>query len=127
MKKITLILLFVVLTQGVYWAQIRNVNSEQFRTELKSNKNAVLIDLRTNDELKSKGKIKGATQIDFFEAGAEKKLLSLDKNKTYLLYCAGGGRSGDAAELMLKNGFKSLYNLENGFGEWLKKGFEVEK
>lgn len=127
MKKITLILLFVVLTQGVYWAQIRNVNSEQFRTELKSNKNAVLIDLRTNDELKSKGKIKGATQIDFFEAGAEKKLLALDKNKTYLLYCAGGGRSGDAAELMLKNGFKSLYNLENGFGEWLKKGFEVEK
>ena len=50
----------------------------------------------------------------------------LDKTKTYLIYCAGGGRSGECAELMKKEGFTHVVNLEKGFDDWKKKGFEVE-
>ena len=49
------------------------------------------------------------------------------KTKNYLLYCAGGGRSGECLDLMQKNNFKSVAHLQNGFDEWVKKGFEVEK
>ncbi len=104
---------------------LQHVDAPTFK-KLMLQKEAVLIDLRTNDELINKGKIKGATQIDFFSKTAEAQIEKLDKNKTYLLYCAGGGRSGECAELMQKLGFKNIVNLEKGFDDWKRKGFEVE-
>ena len=90
-------------------------------------KGAVLVDLRTNEEITRKGKIKNSKQIDFLAKDSETQIAALDKKKTYLIYCAGGGRSGDCAELMKKMGFKSVINLEKGFDDWMRKGFEVEK
>lgn len=124
MKKITLLIL--LLTCGFVKAQnVRNVDPETFK-KLTEQKGVVLLDLRTSPEIESKGKIKGATQLDFLDKNAEQKVAALDKSKTYLLYCAGGGRSGDCAELMQKLGFKDVVNLEGGIERWKKKGFEVE-
>lgn len=77
--------------------------------------------MRTDDELKNKGFIKGAAQIDYFKKDAEEVIAKLDKKKTYLIYCAGGGRSGECAELMQKLGFTHVVNLEKGFDDWKKK------
>ena len=121
------ILLFLpIFFYGQSATIIKNVSTADFKKEVDSNK-GVLIDLRTNDEIASKGKIKGATQIDYFSKGAEAEILKLDKSKTYLVYCAGGGRSSEAAALMSKNGFKEVINLEKGFGDWQKNGLEIEK
>jgi rhodanese-related sulfurtransferase len=105
---------------------IKNVSAADFKKAV-DEKKGVVIDLRTTDEITAKGKIKGATQIDFLSKDAEQQLLKLDKSKTYLVYCAGGGRSGDAAELMSKNGFKEVINLSKGFSDWQKSGYEIEK
>lgn len=105
---------------------IKNVDATTFKKYIDENK-SVLIDLRTADEIKTKGMIKGALQIDFLAEGAESSILKLDKKKTYLIYCAGGGRSGDCAELMQKSGFKQIVNLEKGFSDWKNKGFPIEK
>lgn len=122
-----IILLSLLLICGISRAQtVTNVNSEEFKKQIDAKK-GILIDLRTDDEIKSKGKIKGARQIDFLAKGAEDTIKKLDKNKTYLIYCAGGGRSGECAELMQKQGFKEVINLEKGFGDWKNKGYEIEK
>lgn len=105
---------------------IKNVDAATFK-KLIDEKKSVLIDLRTTDEINSKGKIKGAQQIDFLAKDAENTISKLDKKKTYLIYCAGGGRSGDCAELMKKQGFKEVVNLEKGFSDWKNKGFDIEK
>jgi len=105
--------------------KIENVDAPTFK-KLIDEKKGYLIDLRTDDELKNKGFIKGAAQIDFLKKDAEAVISKLDKNKTYLIYCAGGGRSGDCADLMKNQGFKHVVNLEKGFDDWKKKGFEVE-
>lgn len=125
MKKIFVIL--AILTSGLSFSQtkIENVDAATFK-KLIDEKKSYLIDLRTDDELKNKGFIKGATQIDYFKKDAEMIISKLDKSKTYLIYCAGGGRSGECAELMKKEGFKHVVNLEKGFDDWKKKGFEVE-
>lgn len=128
MKK-TISLLFLFLGfQFHFSAQnvIKNVGAAEFKKAI-DEKKGVVIDLRTNDEIAARGKIKGAIQIDYFAKDAEAQILKLDKKKTYLVYCAGGGRSGEAAELMHKNGFKEVINLEKGYGDWLKNGFETEK
>ena len=124
-KYITLILLFgtfLIHAQN----NVENVDATAFKKLIEENK-SVLIDLRTIDEITNKGKIKGAQQIDFLDKNAETTIGKLDKKKTYLIYCAGGGRSGDCAELMQKMGFKKVINLEKGFDDWKRKGFEIEK
>lgn len=125
MKKF--ILLFCCIVSLVCTAQtIKNVGADEFKKDL-DGKKGILIDLRTSNEIKSKGKIRGAKQIDFLAKDAEEQIAKLDKKKTYLVYCAGGGRSADCAELMKKNGFREVINLEKGFDDWKKKGYEIEK
>lgn len=124
MKK--LFLFFFLLSAGYCGAQVKNVGAVEFK-KLVDEKKYVLIDLRTTDEIQKKGMIKGAQQIDFLAKDSEAAIEKLDHNKPYLIYCAGGGRSGDCAELMQKQGFKTVINLEKGFSDWTAKGFEVEK
>ena len=104
---------------------VKNVDAEEFKKAIDAKKGSI-IDLRTDEELKTKGKIKGAIQIDFLGKDAENQIAKLDKTKTYLIYCAGGGRSGQCAELMTKTGFKDVIHLYKGFDDWKKKGFEIE-
>ncbi|MGZ3900101.1 MAG: rhodanese-like domain-containing protein [Bacteroidia bacterium] len=125
MKKLIL-LMMMVAGSAMYSQTVKNVSAEEFKKDIDAKK-GILIDLRTDEEIKSKGKIKGAKQIDFLAKDAEKQFEKLDKKKTYLIYCAGGGRSGECADLMKKQGFKEVINLEKGFGEWKNKGYEIEK
>jgi rhodanese-related sulfurtransferase len=132
MKKLIFLFFAITATINVANAQsnstvVTNLSSERFKAIIENEKNASIIDLRTTDEITKKGYIKGAIQLDFLAKDAEKQVDKLDKNKTYYIYCAGGGRSGDCAEYMEKNGFKRVYNLEKGLSDWLLKGFPVEK
>lgn len=122
-----LFLITAIFTSMFCFSQtkIEHVDAVTFK-KLIYEKKGYLIDLRTDDELKNKGFIKGAAQIDYFKKDAETVISKLDKNNTYLIYCAGGGRSGECADLMQKLGFIHVVNLEKGFDDWKKKGFEVE-
>lgn len=125
MKKIITILALFTSMMSISQTKIEHVDAATFK-KLIDEKKSSLIDLRTDDELKNKGFIKGAAQIDYFKKDAEETIAKLDKNKTYLIYCAGGGRSGECAELMQKLGFIHVVNLEKGFDDWKKKGFEID-
>lgn len=125
MKKIITILALFTSMMSIAQTKIEHVDAATFK-KLIDEKKSSLIDLRTDDELKNKGFIKGAAQIDYFKKDAEETISKLDKNKTYLIYCAGGGRSGECAELMQKLGFIHVVNLEKGFDDWKKKGFEID-
>jgi len=105
--------------------QIKNVDAATFKS-LIDTKKYILIDLRTNDEIKNKGMIKGARQIDYLAKDAEKVIEKLDRNKPYLIYCAGGGRSSECAELMKSLGFKEVVNLEKGYDDWKRRGLETQ-
>jgi len=133
MKKYILIFASIISTALVSFSQVSNstvvtnLTSKDFKTLSANDKSSVIIDLRTDDEIKSKGFIKGAVQLDFLAKDAEQKIDKLDKSKTYYVYCAAGGRSGEAAEYMEKHGFKRVFNLEKGFSDWAAKGMPVEK
>jgi len=127
MKKLLLITHLLMLF-GFIKAQnvVRHVDANTFQ-KLLDTKNYVLIDLRTTDEINSKGLIEGAIQIDYLAKDSEKKIEQLSKNTPYLIYCAGGGRSSDCAELMRKLGFTEVVNLEKGFDNWKKQEHKTIK
>jgi phage shock protein E len=97
---------------------------EAFKAKLEAEPDGVLIDVRTPEEV-SQGIIKGAKHIDFKGAEFEQQLASLDKDKTYFVYCGSGGRSGKTADLLKDKGFKKVYDLEGGIGAWKEKGLEL--
>jgi phage shock protein E len=110
MKK-SLLILLAVISINVVKAQtsakvVTNLSAQRFKAVVENDKTGILLDLRTTDEIKTKGYIKGAIQLDYLAKDAEKQIDKLDKSKTYYVYCAGGGRSGECAEYMEKHGFR---------------------
>lgn len=88
-----------------------------FHTKLNESQDAILLDVRTPEEY-ANGNIQGAVNIDYKSPDFEQKIAALDKNKTYLVYCLSGMRSGKAAERMSELGFTSIYTLEGGYTAW---------
>jgi len=131
MKKFLFILISItslnIYSQTATTTVVTNVSPEDFKKLSIADKNGIIIDLRTNDELKNKGFIKGAIQLDWLAKDNEAQVEKLDKNKTYYIYCAAGGRSGECAEFMEKHKFKKVFNLEKGFSSWAAKGLPIEK
>lgn len=89
-------------------------------------KKFTVLDVRTADEFKD-GHIPGAVNLDVLDAGFEKQVAALDKSKTYLVHCASGRRSANAAGQMKTLGFKSVVDLAPGFNGWKAAGKPVEK
>lgn len=89
-------------------------------------KKAVVLDIRTPKEFAA-GHIDGAKNIDFNAADFEKHVALLDKNRTYLVHCAGGGRSTKSLEVFKKLAFAAVVHLDGGFQAWEKAGKPVKK
>jgi rhodanese-related sulfurtransferase len=94
----------------------KKVSKTEF-AELMKKTGAQLIDVRTPREF-SNGFIEGAKNIDYNNDTFEKQMKKLDKTKPVLVYCAAGGRSENAAELLQEWGFKEVYDLEGGYNGW---------
>lgn len=94
----------------------KKVSKTEFSQLIKKS-GAQLIDVRTPREF-SNGFISGAKNIDYNGDSFEKQMKKLDKNKPVLVYCAAGGRSENAAELLKEWGFKEVYDLEGGYNAW---------
>ena len=84
-----------------------------FISSWKADPNIILVDVRTPQEIKETGTIKGAMNIDYRAKGYSKKILSLDKTKKYFFYCKSGGRSGKTVQYLLDNGFKNVNYLKD--------------
>lgn len=84
----------------------------------------VPLDVRTPPEVAA-GKIDGAVHCDFKADDFKAKLDELDRDKTYLVYCAVGGRSSMALPILKELGFDKLYHLDGGMKDWQKAGNKV--
>ena len=96
--------------------QIINISNDELKKYIQDD-DFVLIDVRTKDEY-NLGKINGALNVDFLAADFMQKIVALDKNKKYILYCRSGMRSLLAGKKFIESGFENLYNLTNGYANW---------
>jgi rhodanese-related sulfurtransferase len=79
---------------------------------------AVVLDVRTEEEFES-GYIPKAKNIDLrMGPGFIDEINTLDKSKSYYVYCRSGARSAQAVQLMRDLGFNDTYNLLGGILEW---------
>jgi rhodanese-related sulfurtransferase len=84
----------------------------------------ITLDVRTPGEF-NEGHIEGAQLIDFQSGNFESEIATLDKSKTYAVYCRSGNRSGQALKVMSDAGFSNLYNLNGGVIDWANAGLPL--
>ena len=95
-----------------------DLNQTTWANNLKDDSDAVILDVRTNDECLD-GIIPKAINIDIFEGqGFIYKVEELDKTKNYFVYCKAGSRSAQACNVMNQLGFENTFNLVGGFMQW---------
>ncbi|NBW28586.1 MAG: rhodanese-like domain-containing protein [Flavobacteriaceae bacterium] len=95
-----------------------NLEQEVWRDQIKNDSNAIILDVRTEDEF-SEGIIPGAINIDIYKGqGFLYAIEELDKSKNYYVYCRSGGRSAQACSIMNQLGFPNTYNLIGGIMNW---------
>ena len=102
----------------------QNVDANAFEQKINGGGVQVL-DVRTAGEY-SGSHLKNVMLADWTnKAQFEERVKYLDKNKTLLVYCAAGGRSGQAAVWLKEQGFKEVVNLQGGITAWNAAGKPV--
>lgn len=95
-----------------------DLNQNQWREKLEKDNDAVIIDVRTDEEI-AEGYIPGAQKINVQDSVAfYEKAQKLDPNKNYYIYCHAGGRSALACAILNSVGIENTYNLLGGICEW---------
>ncbi len=94
--------------------------------EHKDNPNFVILDVRTPEEFLAEH-IEDAVNLDYHSNTFKNELDKLDKNKTYLIYCRSGHRSGNALNIMKGLDFRETYNILGGIIKWKAEGFPTTK
>ena len=96
---------------------VKSINSEEAKAFMAEHPEGAytLLDVRQPGEYETEH-IPGAKLIPL--PGLKDGLRQLDKQKPVIAYCAIGGRSLAAAQLLSGLGFKEVYNLQGGIKAW---------
>ncbi|TMD43973.1 MAG: molybdopterin-synthase adenylyltransferase MoeB [Chloroflexi bacterium] len=88
----------------------------------RENQEIVLVDVREKHEW-NEGHIPGAVHVPrgYLELQVEEAVP--DKDKTVVLYCAGGVRSLMAGATLQQMGYKNVVSMAGGFGAWKGNGY----
>lgn len=120
---LTLVLFFAVACGSSVESQTLD-SPQDFKAFLDAN-DVQLIDVRTADEVNN-GYIAGAVNFDFHGSDFENRLLTLNKDKPVMVYCAAGGRSGKAAQTLKGMGFREVHDLDGGINAWKNAGLPLK-
>jgi rhodanese-related sulfurtransferase len=93
--------------------------------QLSKSTDAVIVDVRNPDEWATTGIPAGAALIPLpqFEQRAPQEL---PKDKPIYVICNSGNRSTVASAVLIKDGYKKVYNIDGGIQAWLRAGLPVE-
>ena len=112
-------------------AEVPSIGVEEAMT-LVGNDSHVFVDLRDGTEQAKTGRIPGAIassrgMMEFhIDPASPAHNPAFNQDKTYVFYCASGGRSALAAKVARDMGLSPVVNLSGGVGAWSKAGGALE-
>jgi len=105
---------------------IKEVTPDEVRRGLQSGKVQHIVDVRERDEVMD-GYIPGANLIPrgFLELNVEEDV-SMDRDESIVLYCAGGNRSALAARDLIAMGYDNVSSMIGGIKGWKDAGLKIQ-
>jgi rhodanese-related sulfurtransferase len=127
-----LVIAFVVLLGLVFFNEIK-IATQRFATltpaaavQLMNSEDVVILDVREAAETAG-GKIAKAIQMPVGAVQTRIGELEKHKDKTLLVYCKTGARSGAACKELSKNGFDKVFSLNGGLLAWQEAHLPLSK
>lgn len=120
MKGVFFFFFFLSITLGTVACQtgaieMKRITPKEALDLVSQDSNTQILDVRTPREWEG-GVINKAQKLNFhdtnFAAQAEAKL---NKDLPVVVYCAAGGRSPKAAQILIKLGFKQVFEVPQGY------------
>lgn len=105
-------------------ARAEDVDVAAFAALMESLDNPILLDVRSDGEW-AEGHLPQASYIPFQAPDFADQLAALDKSRPVLVYCASGGRSARAMNILNQSGQTEVYNLLGGIRAWSAAGQPV--
>ena len=105
-----------MLLSSIYQSIRRVASTTSFRTihEAIGDKNRLIVDVRTVEEVARGGGCEGSLNIPLDQLSRRVGELGSDKSKPIIFYCAKGVRSADAVAFANSLGFENVFNGVNG-------------
>lgn len=96
------------------------INGSQLQRMLNNSNNILILDVRSSEEYFS-GHIPNAINIPVDTISYNLSRLNSYKNSEILVYCGSGVRSKKASDILSRNGFNKVYNLNGGIPSYKGK------
>ncbi len=118
--------LYFLYSKGIILANFERVKPAVAYEMIKKDPDIVVLDVRTDQEYRQDGHLKGAKLIPLQDL--EERLGELEpyKKREILVYCRSGHRSVKASRLLADRGFKPL-NIDGGIIGWRDAALPILK
>jgi phage shock protein E len=103
---------------------VPQVSADEVKSGIDTGKDMILLDVRTAGEY-SRGKIANSINLPVDEISGKIESIIPDKEATVYVYCLSGSRSMHAVDVMIKSGYKHVYDMANGLLAWRVKGYSL--
>ena len=105
-------------------AEIEQISTGEALERLTSSTPPLFVDVREDDEWEE-GHVPGAVHISRGRLESRVEGLIPDKSRPLVVYCSVGARSAFATKVLSEMGYEDVVNLEHGFTDWKRNGFDV--
>jgi molybdopterin/thiamine biosynthesis adenylyltransferase/rhodanese-related sulfurtransferase len=105
-------------------SEIDEISTIDAHERLRSSSAPLFVDVREPDEW-DEGHIPGAVHVSRGRLESRIEGLIPDKSRPLVLYCSVGARSAFATKMLLEMGYEDVVNLDGGFADWKRNGFDV--
>ena len=122
---VVLLMLLIAACGGNDKTTYTTLSPQKAYDQLSKSTDAVIVDVRNPDEWATTGIPVGAALIPLpqFEQRAPQEL---PKDRPIYVICNSGNRSRTASEILIKDGYKKVYNIDGGIQAWLRAALPVE-
>ncbi|WP_047986439.1 rhodanese-like domain-containing protein [Ornithinibacillus californiensis] len=93
---------------------MKEITAKELEQKLTAGEKLNIVDVREDVEVAT-GIIPGAKHIPLGQI--PERLEELDKNEHYYMVCRSGGRSGNACQFLIQNGY-NVTNMVGGMLDW---------
>ncbi|MFC5734131.1 rhodanese-like domain-containing protein [Cytobacillus gottheilii] len=93
---------------------MKEITAKELEQKQNTREKLNIVDVREDEEV-AMGKIPGAKHIPLGQIPA--RLNELDKQEHYYIVCRSGGRSSNACQFLIQNGY-NVTNMAGGMLDW---------
>jgi molybdopterin/thiamine biosynthesis adenylyltransferase/rhodanese-related sulfurtransferase len=104
--------------------EIEEISTIEAHDRLHASEPPLFVDVREPDEW-DEGHVPGAVYTGRGRLEQRVEGLVPDKSRPLVVYCSGGSRSAFATKTLTELGYEDVVNLDGGFADWKRNGFEI--